>query len=477
MKNARRHWVTAAVLLALLAAALFGYLASRPSSSTAAKATAQQERKILYYRNPMNPAIHADRPMKDNMGMDYIPVYADEAQAPAKTQRKILYYRNPMNPAIHSDHPMKDNMGMDYIPVYADETSQTGAGITVSSQAVQTLGVRVAPVRQETLSDTITAPGTVAVDEHRVSTLNPRFSGWLKKLDVRAVGDRVRKGQRVAEIYSPDLLAAENEYLLARRGAERLQSPDLPSLAADGRALIRAARERLRVLGLSAAEIRALEARGKSSPTIPVYAPQSGVVTAITVREGGYVTPDTQFFTLADLARVWVNVDLFADQTAWIKPGDRVTLSLPALPGRQWTGHIDYLYPTLNTQSRTVQARLVFPNPDGILRPGMFANATLRAKAQPNALVIPRAAVMQTASGSTVIVRQPDGRFLPVRIETGLQTAHHVQVLAGLQAGQQVVVSGQFLLDSEASFQSAAGRMEGSNLAPAASAGSGAEAP
>ncbi|MEW5792428.1 MAG: efflux RND transporter periplasmic adaptor subunit [Pseudomonadota bacterium] len=421
----------------------------------------QQERKILYYRNPMDPSITSPVPKKDEMGMDYLPVYAEDAEAP-KRERRILYYRNPMNPAITSDKPMKDEMGMDYLPVYAEEGAQDDSGvIRIDPRVVQNLGVRTAPASRQRFGRAIDTVGTVAVDEHRVTFLNPKISGWLERLHARAVGDVVRPGQVLAEIYSPELVSAQEEYLVALRGAARLRQAQDARLDAESQALVQAARERLRLLDLPPAEIRALERRGTARRTTPLRAPHGGVITELNAREGSYVGPDTRIVSLADLSRVWVNVEIYAEQLPWVKAGDPVTLRIPGLPGRQWQGRIDYLYPTLNAQSRTVQARLAFPNPDGVLRPGMYANAHVAGNVRDNVLTVPREALIRTGERTLVILALGEGRFRPAPVRTGAESGDAVEILEGVQEGQRVVTSGQFLLDAEASLQGALNRLQG----------------
>lgn len=464
---------------ALLATAAAGiglgwWLKERAGPAHAPAAAPQQERKILYYRNPMDPSITSPVPKKDEMGMDYLPVYAEDAEAP-KRERRILYYRNPVNPAITSDKPMKDEMGMDYIPVYAQEGAQEGAQddsgvIRIDPRVVQNLGVRTAPASRQRLGRAIDTVGTVAVDEHRVTFLNPKISGWLERLHARAVGDVVRPGQVLAEIYSPELVSAQEEYLVALRGAARLRQAQDARLDAESQALVQAARERLRLLDLPPAEIRALEHRGTARRTTPLRAPHGGVITELNAREGGYVGPDTRIVSLADLSRVWVNVEIYAEQLPWVKPGDPVTLRIPGLPGRQWQGRIDYLYPTLNAQSRTVQARLAFPNPDGVLRPGMYANARVAGNVRDNVLTVPREALIRTGERTLVILALGEGRFRPAPVRTGAESGDAVEILEGVQEGQRVVTSGQFLLDAEASLQGALNRLQGGEQ-PAADGG------
>ena len=398
------------------------------------------------------------------------------ASAPAavKAERRILYYRNPMDPNVRSDKPVKDSMGMDYIPVYGDDPQPAGSGvITLDTRVAQNLGVRVGSVARRTFSREIHTVSTVAVDEHGVSVLNPRVSGWVERLYVRAVGDAVRRGQVLAEIYSPELASALEEYRVALQGVKRPAPGDDPRARADGRALLEAARERLRRLNVPQAEIRAVERGAPLRRTVPLRAPFNGVVTELGARQGGYVTPETRIYSLADLSKVWVNVEIYASQLPWVQPGAPVSLTLPFMAGREWRGRIDYLYPTLDTQSRTVKARLVFDNPDGVLRPGMYANAHIRSTPR-ESLVVPREAVIRTGTRDVVILALGRGRFKPVAVRLGAENGQDVEILDGLEEGQRIALSGQFLLDAEANFQAAAQRLDGADAgAPAAPAGTG----
>lgn len=473
--NRKQGVLLAAALLlsAVTGAGLSWWLGSQNQTQESRTSTSEPgKRKILYYRNPMGTGHTSPVPMKDDMGMDYIPVYADEEKKPA--DRKILYYKNPMGTGHTSPVPMKDNMGMDYIPVYADEAkggaSAAEEGIKVDPRMVQNLGVRVAPVQRSDFSQDIRTVGTVKIDERRIETLNPRTSGWVEELRVKAVGDPVRKGQVLARIYSPELLSAQEEYLIARRGLRQLGQAGDAQLMATSRALLDASRERLRLLGMTPAQISELARRGETQRRTPLLAPANGIITELGAREGGYITPDTRVMGIADLSTVWVDVDLYANQLPFVDEGDPVRLTVESLPQRQWQGRIDYLYPTLDTESRTVRARVVVPNPNGALRPGMYATAQIQAGKRENVLVVPREAVIRSGEHSRVIVALGGGHFLPTEVRLGAESGDQVQILEGLKAGQQVVVSGQFLLDSESSFQGALNRLEGGNTAPTASA-------
>ena len=425
------------------------------ANTATASAAAPASRPVLYWANPMKPAIHADHPMKDNMGMDYVPVYA-----PAATpRRRVLYWANPMSPAIHSDHPMKDNMGMDYLPVYAEaEGSGADTGVRIDPRLTQNLGVRLTTARMRPMGQAIQTVGTVAVDQNRITTVTPRFSGWVVHLNVRAVGDPVERGQVLAEIYSPELYSAQQEYSIARQRAGAIDGH--PDSQPDGQGLLAAAKQRLLLLGLPKAALKQLEASGQPMRDVPILAPESGVVTALNARQGSYVSSQNSLFEIANLDRVWVNVALYEYQLPWVRLGDGVQLQLPAYPGRNWDGRLNFLYPTLDPQTRTITARLSFVNPGGILRPGMYANAIVQAQAQ-TALALPSSAVLRTQDGDYAMLARSGGHFLPVQVALGPEANGWVVIARGLKAGDQVVESAQFLLYSESQFQSVKARMLG----------------
>ena len=387
---------------------------------------------------------------------------AHSTAAPASTpkRRHILYWAAPMNPKIHSNHPMKDSMGMAYIPVYASSpNAKKGSGLSIDPRLAQNLGVRLVAVQHRQMGHAIHTVGTVAVDENRVYSVNPRFSGWVTRLNVRAVGDPVQRGQVLAEIYSPELYSAQQEYLIARRQGGATEDP----------ALLAAAKAKLRLLGMPEDQIAALDRRGTAERDVPLMAPASGVVETLNVRQGGYVSPQTNLYEIANLDRIWVNVALYSYQLPWVQIGDAVRLHLPAYPGKAWEGRLNFLYPTLDPKNRTVTARLSFPNPGGNLRPGTYATATILASPT-ETLAVPSSAVLRTAQGDYVMLGESNGHFLPVEVALGAEADGWVAIDKGLVAGDRVVESAQFLLYSESQFQSVKARMLGGNTAPTKSA-------
>ncbi|KGA93684.1 Cobalt/zinc/cadmium efflux RND transporter, membrane fusion protein, CzcB family [Leptospirillum ferriphilum] len=371
-----------------------------------------------------------------------------------KPERKILYWRNPMNPSIRADHPMKDNMGMDYIPVYAEPSASSGKSVSVDSGIRQTLGVRIAPVVKRTFARTIRTAATVTFDEHRIRVITTRFSGWIRNLSVLSTGDPVRKGDIIAWIYSPELASSEAEAQIALQALN--SNPSWP----DNQKIWDAAQERLRLLGVPDTEIARLKQTGKPRSVIPVHSPYSGVVTSISARIGGAVSPEKPLMTLADTTRVWVDVFLYSPDLAWVKAGDPVILHPPSMASRHYKGTLRFVNPEVEKTSRTFRARVDVRNPDGFLKVGMYLEAILRPDPHPNALVIPREALIRTGKKTVVITEVGQGRFRPVRVTVGARSPHWIEVSSGLQEGERVVVSGQFLLDAESRFENVSDRMD-----------------
>ncbi len=361
-----------------------------------------------------------------------------DASDKAKSERKILYWVAPMDPNYRSDKPGKSPMGMDLIPVYEGEEPPDKTMVKIDPVVVQNLGVRTALAERVTLRRRIESVGMVTPDENLLSHLHVRAPGWIERLHVKATGERVKKGQLLIALYSPDLVDGQVQYL--------------QELSIGQQSLVRAAEERLRALGMGGAQIRRLAKRRKPDQWVQIYAPQDGYITALNVAEGMYVTPKTTIMSIADLRRVWVLVDVFEDQAPWVKAGDRAEITLAYLPGQRFTGRVDYVYPTVDSKSRTVKVRLVFANPGEALKPDMYAFATLHTAPKTDALVIPREALIRTGRNERVILALGDGRFRPARVVSGVESGERIEILEGLEEGERVVTSAQFLIDSEASL-------------------------
>ena len=373
--------------------------------------------------------------------------------APASPEKRVLYWHDPMVPGQRFDKPGKSPfMDMPLQPVYEDDASRQG-GVAIDPRLQQSLGVRTAEVREGALAPVVEAVGNVAYNERETVLVQARSSGFVERLFARAPLDAVRKGQPLAELYVPDWVAAQEEYLSARR----MQGTRLE-------ALVEGARQRMRLAGMSEAQIRLVESTGRVQARLTLAAPIDGVVSELGAREGMTVAPGALLFRINGLATVWVNAEVPETQSAEVRPGSRVEARTPALPGKLFKGSVSALLPEVNPATRTLKARVELANPGGELKPGMFATVSFTPAARKSALLVPSEAVIQTGRRSVVIVAQGEGRFAPADVETGLEANGETEIHKGLKAGDRVVLSGQFLIDSEASLKAGTARMAGASF-------------
>ena len=422
--------------------------------------TAVDEPGVLFYRNPMNPAITSPVPAQDEMGMDYIPVYAGEQ--PNKEPR-VLFYRNPMNPAITSPVPAQDEMGMDYIPVYAEESGggdgEPAGTVRIDPVTVHNIGVRTAMAEQRSLSRHIRSVGRVAFDEERLSRLHPKTEGWIEELYIDKTGEQIGKDAILLNIYSPQLVTSQQEYLLALNNLDVLGESPYEEIRQGARDLVSSARERLELLDVPEHQIRELERSRRIKKHLHIHSPFDGVIINIGAREGQYVTPATELYKIADLSRVWVFADVYENEVAWIQAGDPVDMKLAAMPGKVFSGRVGYIYPYAEAKTRTIKLRLESDNPDLLLKPDMFADITIHAQRKVDAVVIPAEAVVRSGEREQVFVVREPGKFEPRDVRLGVSAKGMVQVLEGVSAGERVVTSSQFLIDSESKLREATAKM------------------
>ncbi len=378
---------------------------------------------------------------------------AEKPAASGKKERRILYYRNPMNPSITSPVPAKDEMGMDYIPVYADEleTSRPAGTVRIDPVMVQKIGVRVAKAQCRVLKREVTAPGRVEYDAERLWSVHSRFQGWAEEVFVAKVGDVVEAGDPLLSIYSPELVATEQEFLLA--------------LASPGGGLLDAARERLRLFGVPQDFVRELERSRRVKRAITLRSPGTGTVIDVGVLPGDFITPKTRLYRICDLSRLWIIAEVYDQDLPWIGKGDRAVVGSPVFPGRRLEASVDFVYPEMDRKARTVPVRLVVDNKRGLLRPGMFVDVTILAGRRRRALVVPSEAVVRSGKEARVFVQTEPGVFEPRRVVLGLEAQGMVEVLSGIRHGDPVVTSAQFLIDSESRLKEAAAKMMRSGLA------------
>lgn len=378
------------------------------------------------------------------------------------TGKKILFYHDPMVPSSKFDKPGKSPfMEMMMSPVYADSDSDQG-NVIVSSRIQQNLGMRTAQVTEGTLSPQVSAVGSIAFNERDQAVVQARATGFVERLYVRATLDRVTKGQPLVDLYVPDWIAAQEEFLSVRR----MQGTDLQVLV-DG------ARQRMRQVGMSEDQIRLVEKNGKTQPRISLVAPISGVLVELTVREGMTIMPGATLFRISGLSTVWANAEVPESQSALLRPGATVQARSAAAPGTIFNGTVQAILPEVNASTRTLKARVELANPGGRLVPGMYVQMQFMDMRHEKALLIPTEAVIQTGRRTVVMVAEDNGRFRPVDVQAGIESAGQTEIKKGLQAGQRIVVSSQFLIDSEASLRGIETRL---NALPAAAASAAASA-
>jgi membrane fusion protein, copper/silver efflux system len=384
------------------------------------------------------------------------------AKPEAAVEHKPLFYRNPMNPEITSPVPAKDEMGMDYIPVYADNTAGTAAPagtVKIDPTVVQDIGVRTAKAQRTVLSRHIRTIGRVTYDEERVARLHPKYDGWVEQLFVDKTGEKVKKGTMLLSIYSPQVVGTENEYLLALDNAGKLKNSPFPDVREGAESLLRSTRERLQLLDMPAHQLRRLTEEHKALKGVHIHSPFDGIVMNIGAREGARITPDTELYMIADLSRIWVMVDLYEDDIPWVNVGDTAQMQVSGIPGRTFTGKVSFIYPYLEAKTRTIKVRLEFDNPELVLKPDMFANIDILANRQVNAIAVPSEAIVRTGTQDLVFVVRAPGKFEPRKVTVGVSSNGKTQIISGLQAGETVVTSSQFLIDSESKLKEATAKM------------------
>jgi len=361
--------------------------------------------------------------------------------------REVLHYRNPMDSSITSDAPKKDSMGMNYIPVYAGGNgggADDGGGLRLNPAVLHNLNVRLADVEQGDLVREVRTVGFVTDDESRLHHVHLRTQGWIEELAVRTTGERVERGQVLFRLYSPALVNAQEELLQAlRRGGNGAP-----------------ARERLMALGMAEADVRSLEGRGEVSQLVPVRARHGGIVRELNVREGMQMSPASAVMSISDLSRVWVMADVFERQLPGVNQGNTARVILAFLPGEPLQGTVDFIYPTLETATRSNRVRLVFDNPDGRLKPGMVADVALAVEPLMAVVHVPAESVIRTGRLSRVVVAMGGGRFEGREVRVGQRAGDRLQILQGLEPGERVVASGHFLIDSESAVGASLRRLE-----------------
>ena len=371
-------------------------------------------------------------------------VVSEPGVTAAKAERKLLYFRNPMGLPDTSPVPKKDSMGMDYVPVYEGEAGTDGA-IAISSDKVQKLGVKSEAAALRVLERTVRAVGRIEIDERRTYTIAPKFEGWVERLYVNTTGQAVVKGQPLFEVYSPELVSAQREHALAVQAVADMKDAD-------------AQNSMKRLADASAARLRNWDVAGarlSGGKTLTFNAPVSGIVLEKKAVEGVRFMPGEMLYQIADLSSVWVMADVAEQDIASIKLGDAVQVNVDAYPERPFEGKVDFIYPTLNSATRTVSLRVVIPNPQGLLMPAMFASVALATGKRDKVLSVPTSAVIDSGTRQVVLVRLAEGRFVPRVVRVGRRGDAYVEVMEGVAEGEHVVTSANFLIDAESNLRAA----------------------
>ena len=464
--------VVAAIALAL--GVTFGGRVSaifqhQPSASQTT--TAGTERKVLYWYDAMNPQHHYNKPGKAPDGMDLVPQYVEDStsQSAGTTrasepsgERKVLYWYDPMHPAYKADKPgVAPDCGMQLVPKYADdETAKMPAGtVKIAPDKQQLIGVRTGTVERQPLVRTVRTTGQLTSDETKLAHVHVKINGFIDKVFVDYVGQLVKKGQPLFTLYSPDLVATEEEYLIAKRGAKDLGTSQFSEVSQGSQSLLRSTRERLRLWDISDEQIKKLDETGEVTKTLTFYSPVSGFVTDRKAFPQTAVTPDMDLYVITDLSTIWVNADVYEYEVPFVKVGQTADMQLSYYAGKSYTGKITYVYPAVDPVSRTVKVRIEFSNPNFDLKPQMFANVQLKIN-YGRQIVVPQEAVMDSGDKQYVFVVHEGGMFEPRAIQMGAKLEGNAVVLSGLRAGDTIVTSGNFLIDSESRLKSAMSGMQ-----------------
>lgn len=368
-----------------------------------------------------------------------------------KKDRKILYWTDTMIPGYRAEGPGKSPMGMDLTPVYEDEGG--GSQVEINAATEQSIGVRIAAVETRKLSRAVRAAGVIAYDETRVANIQSKTAGWIERLYINATGQRVKKGDYLLEIYSPDLVATEEEFLLAARNRDMTKNSPAAEVAARGEEMYEAAKKRLEYLDVPEHQIHDIEVNKKVFKTLHIHSPFDGVVVQKMITEGMQVSPGMTLYTVADLSKVWVLAEVYEYELQGVRNGAQAKMTLEAYPGKTFTGAVTYIYPFLEKETRTVKVRVEFDNPRGELKPDMYVRVEIQAGAEHQGLAVPKEAVIRGGKRDLVIIALGGGRYAPREVKLGVEAEGFFEALEGLKEGENVVTSAQFLIDSESSLK------------------------
>lgn len=447
-------------------------------SNVAASQSATGERKPIYWYDAMSPQHHYNQPGKAPDGMDLVAQYAEQTassaappngssasdmasmpgMSPRNGDRKILYWYDPMHPAYKSDKPgTAPDCGMTLVPKYAEDESMAKmpVGTVTIPQDKQVLaGVRTAVVERKSLVRAIRTTAQIVADETRIAHVHVKVAGYINQVYVDFVGQLVKKGQPLFTLYSPDLVSTQEEYLIAKRGNATLANAPFKEISQGSQSLLQSARQRLKLWDISDEQIKELDETGNVRKDLTFYSPITGFVTDRKVFPQTSVTPDTELYTVSDLSTVWADVDIYEYEVPFVHLGQRVSLTLSYYPGKTYAGNISYIYPTVDPQTRTVKVRVQIPNPGFVLKPQMFADAQLHVD-YGTKILVPQEAVLNSGMEQHVFVVHEGGIFEPRPVTIGPVVDGNAVILTGLRAGETIVVSGNFLIDSESGLKNA----------------------
>ena len=408
------------------------------------------------YVCPMHPQIVKGQPGNCPIcGMDL--VKKEPVRKSASGEKKIKFWVAPMDANYRRDKPGKSPMGMDLVPVYEEGMMQGDSmddglpSIAISSNTAQKMGIRTEKVTKKNLSRIIHTIGSIGYNEDSLHHVHARTNGWVEKVHIKAEGDAVTKGDPLVDFYSPDIVAAQKDLLIAKQSGKLFSAKGSTSL-------LESAKQKLRLLDIPESIITRIQKQSKSQDRVPILAPRSGVIIKMGIRDGMYVTPNLEMYSIADLSSIWVQVDVFEHQLNWVKVGNKAEMTVQGLPGEMWTGTVDYIYPELNPVNRTLKVRLKFETSQQKLKPNMFANVTLYAKPK-NTLSVPAEAIIYYENNPRIVKQIGEGEYQPVIVKIGMKSSGRVEILEGLKEDETIVVSGQFMIDSESNLQASFRRM------------------
>jgi membrane fusion protein, copper/silver efflux system len=435
--------------------------AHEDTTRSAGSQSGERRKKILYWYDSMNPSHHSAKPGKAPDGMELVPKYEELQSKPG--EKKVLYWYDSMNPSLRAEKPGKAPDGMQLIPMYAESNpgmdNMPAGTVMISSVKQQLIGVRTDVVKREPLARTIRAVAQVQMDETKIARIHVKIAGWIEQVNVDFVGQLVKKGQPLFSLYSPDLVATQQEYLIARRAEKDLGSSPFLDVSKGSETLLEATRQRLQLWDVTEEQIKTLDESGRASRTLTMYSPMDGFVIKREVFERTYVTPETELYEIADFSKIWVNAEIYEYEVPYVKVGQSAKVTLSYFPGKSYSGKVVYINPTVDPTTRTVKVRVEFQNPEFTLKPDMFADVQLNISFGTQT-VVPQEAVLDSGSEQIVFVKLGDGYFEPRKVELGPRMDDRVVVISGLKPGETIVTSGNFLIDSESRLKNAMSGMK-----------------